>query len=385
MLVLWWKKRTQKKFANQKMLEKLAPNSSTFKSVLKLIFLLIGISFLIILVNYVFYVAIKTKKVSFAIGGVLILALQFTLGWLMMINVWESGEKVKVAIIQENIPAQLRWDENLSDSIIEYYYLSPLKEAVDYKPNLILWSETAIPWKFYQDDKLVYEALNISWPAQAGHIMGIHSEVPNQKEISFNSAYYIHPNGDISGRYDKTYPLTFLESSLFDTQTFGDWSLSFINESLQKIKVGTRPNVLKSPYGKIGMSICNESVLGFHIRKSVKEGANYLMVMSNDAWFANTKLPYYHFTHSIIRAVENRRDVAVNSNGGYAAIINASGKVLTENKSDHPAVVVGKLSKRSNKTFYTSYGDVFSIACLGFVALFALFMFIKTNNKRDIL
>ena len=38
LLVLWWKKRTQKKFANADLLAKLAPNSSTFKSVLKLIF-----------------------------------------------------------------------------------------------------------------------------------------------------------------------------------------------------------------------------------------------------------------------------------------------------------------------------------------------------------
>ena len=63
MLVLWWKKRTQKKFANLKMLEKLAPNSSTFKSVLKLIFLLIGISFLIIsLVNPKMGTQLKTVK-----------------------------------------------------------------------------------------------------------------------------------------------------------------------------------------------------------------------------------------------------------------------------------------------------------------------------------
>ena len=63
MLVLWWKKRTQKKFANPLMLEKLAPNSSTFKSVLKFIFLLMGISFLIIsLVNPKMGTQLKTVK-----------------------------------------------------------------------------------------------------------------------------------------------------------------------------------------------------------------------------------------------------------------------------------------------------------------------------------
>ena len=46
LLVLWWKKRTQRKFANPELLQKLAPNKSTFKSTLKLIMLLLAIAFL---------------------------------------------------------------------------------------------------------------------------------------------------------------------------------------------------------------------------------------------------------------------------------------------------------------------------------------------------
>ena len=61
--VLWWKKSTQKKFANSELLEKLVPNGSTFKSVLKLIFLTVGISFLILsLVNPKMGVKLKTVK-----------------------------------------------------------------------------------------------------------------------------------------------------------------------------------------------------------------------------------------------------------------------------------------------------------------------------------
>ncbi|MBE7628805.1 VWA domain-containing protein [Tenacibaculum piscium] len=60
---LWWKKQTQKKFTNAKMLAKIAPNSSNFKAVLKLIFLLVGISFLIIsLVNPKMGTKLKTVK-----------------------------------------------------------------------------------------------------------------------------------------------------------------------------------------------------------------------------------------------------------------------------------------------------------------------------------
>ena len=63
LLVLWWKKRTQKKFSNSPLLKKLAPDISVFKSSLKLIFFILGISFLILaLVNPKMGTQLKTVK-----------------------------------------------------------------------------------------------------------------------------------------------------------------------------------------------------------------------------------------------------------------------------------------------------------------------------------
>lgn len=63
LFVWWWKKRTQRKFSNITLLRKLAPDSSAFKSTLKLIFFIIGISFLILsLVNPKIGVKLKTVK-----------------------------------------------------------------------------------------------------------------------------------------------------------------------------------------------------------------------------------------------------------------------------------------------------------------------------------
>ena len=63
LLVFWWKKRAQRKFSDVNLLNKLAPNSSIFKSTLKLIILLIGITFLVIsLVNPKMGTKLKTVK-----------------------------------------------------------------------------------------------------------------------------------------------------------------------------------------------------------------------------------------------------------------------------------------------------------------------------------
>jgi len=61
--VMWWKKRTQRKFSSMELLQKIAPNYSFMKSTLKLVFLLIGLSFLILgLVNPKMGIKLKTIK-----------------------------------------------------------------------------------------------------------------------------------------------------------------------------------------------------------------------------------------------------------------------------------------------------------------------------------
>ena len=63
LLVFWWKKRTQKKFVSPILLDKIAPNISDFKSVLKLLFFVIGVSFMIVaLVNPKMGIQLKTIK-----------------------------------------------------------------------------------------------------------------------------------------------------------------------------------------------------------------------------------------------------------------------------------------------------------------------------------
>jgi len=63
LLVFWWKKRTQKRFANKILLEKLAPNTSTFKTVLKLLMLILCVFFLVIsLINPKMGTKLKTVK-----------------------------------------------------------------------------------------------------------------------------------------------------------------------------------------------------------------------------------------------------------------------------------------------------------------------------------
>ena len=256
-----------------------------------------GVSFLIVSINYLLYLAVSKRSIAYLSWGAGLLLVQLVFGYILINSVSDSGREIRISIIQENIPAELRWDDSVGDEIVEKYYLNPLRKAVKYNPDIILWSETAIPWRLYMDDALIYKALEITWPAQAGHMLGIHSNVPKKPDMTYNSAYYIHPDGAITGKYDKVYPLAVLEAPVFKDDSFGGVILPFFKKSVDNIEPGENSDLLETPYGNIGMSICNESVLGFHARRFVKAGANFLMVMSNDAWFRGTFFPDFHFSH----------------------------------------------------------------------------------------
>ena len=65
----------------------------------------------------------------------------------------------------------------------------------------------------------------------------------------------------------------------------------------------------------------------------VKNGAQFILNMSNDGWFADTYIADQHFYNARLRAVETRKDVVVNSNDGITGLIRASGEVESAKRS----------------------------------------------------
>ena len=79
----------------------------------------------------------------------------------------------------------------------------------------------------------------------------------------------------------------------------------------------------------IGTAICYESAYGEYCTGYVKEGAQLLTVITNDAWWGNTPGYRQHFNYSRLRAIETRRWVARCGNTGVSALIDPEGHVVT--------------------------------------------------------
>ena len=107
-----------------------------------------------------------------------------------------------------------------------------------------------------------------------------------------------------------------------------------------------------------GPAICWESLFGEFVTGYVKEGANFLAIISNDAWWANTPGHRQLLSYTRLRAIETRRDIARSANTGISAIIDARGEVLIQSEYDTKTVLRGSISPRSKLTFYTLYGDI---------------------------
>lgn len=97
----------------------------------------------------------------------------------------------------------------------------------------------------------------------------------------------------------------------------------------------------------------------------MEAGAQFLTVITNDAWFKRTSAPYQHLQASIFRAVENGVSVVRSANTGISAFISAKGEVLdfVKDKDGNAIFVTGhktiNLPVSVRPTFYRSFGYLF--------------------------
>ncbi len=124
--------------------------------------------------------------------------------------------------------------------------------------------------------------------------------------------------------------------------------------------------------GDIGVLICYEAIFPTIARETVKNGASFLVNITNDAWFGTTSAPYQHFEMSRLRAVENRVYLLRAANTGISAFIAPSGRVIARTGLFERTFITEKVVIKNGAltTFYTRFGDVFAYGCLAFTVLF---------------
>ena len=332
-----------------------------------------GISFIIVAFNVFFFqLILKNKKIikdRYFISETLILIL------LASATVYYGNNRlsrysidkpdtpqVNIAVIQGNIDQAVKWDEEFQEETIDKY-ISLTRSSFHTKPDIIVWPETAVPFFFQDRNPLSEKILNLARESDAHLIFGSPAYKRKSGSVLFyNTAWYITPEGNIGGQYNKNHLVPFGEYvPLHKFLPFvyrlvpaaGDFSKGESIDPLLLDKISS------------GILICYEIIFPEIARRQVLKGASILINITNDAWFGLSSAPYQHLFIAVFRAIENRRPLVRSANTGISAIVAPTGKVEIQGELLTEEVLTGRITPEKDfLTFYSRYGDVFALGML---------------------
>ena len=339
-----------------------------------------GVSFLIVLINASLAVALLTRNRRILLPALGLLMLVWTGGsirvWMLDHDPHNLGAPIRIAVLQGDIPPFPKF-ERQQGSFLAHRYLDLTKKANESRPNLVIWTETAVPWALEDGDDLVETALHITEPSQACHIVGTLFRAPDAPTNTFhNTAFLVLPDGQVTSQYHKMRLIAMVEEAIsLPGVSHPICALSGTNQS--HLAPGPALSLLNSPYGRIGLCICNENTYPDMTRKLIRNNADLLVTIGNDGWCKGTAGQIQHFSANPFRAVEAGRDLVVANNSGVSGIIDALGRVQTRSEIHQPTCLTGLIHRRNLITFYARHGDLLMLLCS---AICVIPIFIK-NRK----
>lgn len=322
---------------------------------------------------------IKKDLIFINLTAVLFLILCLTYGYSIIMK-RDANSSIKVAVVQGNIEQAKKWDRKFADSIMQIYDELTRLASKD-TPDLIVWPETATPSAISRDPSLYDQVKQISRSAGAYLLLGSASHRKFSQDDSkgiehMNSAFLIYPDNQKKyQQYDKVRLLPFGEYLPMHGKI--PWSLLGIPH-LRGYTPGKEFTVFDVPEFRFATTICWENIFPDLPRKFVKNGAQLIVNITNEAWFGKTSAPYQFLAMSVFRAVENRISVVRCANTGVSAFISPHGEIIGRVEQNNEDIFVpGYLTKDTallkEMTFYTLYGDIFAYISI-FITLLVCFI-----------
>ncbi|NIA23110.1 MAG: apolipoprotein N-acyltransferase [Proteobacteria bacterium] len=314
-----------------------------------------GITFVILFVNYLIYKFLKTRKSGFVYSLAIVIVTIVLYGFLS-INLNKGTSTVNVGIIQPNISPYIK---HRPAYIAERFHrLEEMSSTIaDSGLSLIVWPETASPvYLNYRTDimKKLFEFVDSTGiPVLTGTPVVDFSEKGPMKY--YNGAMMLYP-GDSTKIYRKMLPVPFVERMPYaDKFAF----MKKIDLGEGDYSVGPEYTVFSDGEVKFSVIICFESMFENLSREFVKRGAQFLVNITEDAWFGKTFFSYMHTSFLPIRAIENRRTIVRCANTGISGKIDQWGRLEHGTEIFTKAALCVKIDVLNEKTFYNKYGFYF--------------------------
>jgi apolipoprotein N-acyltransferase len=285
----------------------------------------------------------------------------------------DAKRSLTIGLVQANIDQAHKWDAAYRRETLDRY--TTLTDQAAKHADLVIWPEAATPFLFEQEQDYRAEVGDLAHRYRVPLLFGSPAlrYYDNGRPYLLNSAYLISSRGEIVSRYDKRHLVPFGEYIPLRSLLF---FLDKLVEGIGDFESGTVPTVLSLPSGRaasadgtapsarFGVVICFEVIFPNLVREFVRDGAEFMVTITNDAWFGDSAAPFQHFGMVVFRAVENRTAFARAANTGISGFIDRQGRILEMTPIFVETAISGQIPVRNTPTFYSHYGDVFAYGCV---------------------
>jgi apolipoprotein N-acyltransferase len=370
-----------------------------------------GVSFLVVLVNVTLAEFLswlmplrrgfRPAKLPWELAA--ITTLLVTLSWEYGLGV-SSGvpfsdiprSSINVGVVQPNVDQALKWDTAYREETLARF--DRLTEQLGHTTDLVIWPEAATPFIFEREPVYQLQLIALANRTQTPILFGSPALrfYPDRRPYLMNSAYLLSPDGQLLGRYDKQHLVPFgeyipLKSSL----------LSFLDKLVEGIgdfEAGPGPTILTlapkpqsttaSMAGtaqrsiKFGVAICYEVIFPNLVRQFASNGAEFMVTVTNDAWFGPSAAASQHFSMVVFRAVENHLAFARSANTGISGFIDPFGRIVEATPIFIEQTIKATMQVWRPDTFYSRHGDLFAYGCAIICALLLLFGMFRTKESE---
>lgn len=306
-----------------------------------------------------------------AVSGALILILMWGFGAYQLSKpVIQRADAYTVRIVQPNVDQKLKWLPEFQQTFFQRHLeLS----AANGSPDIVIWPEAAVPFLPEERPDLLQD---ISLATNGAEVI-LGARRRDGEGNWFNRLVLLDDNGLLVDSYDKHHLVPFgeyvpaqniLSKTGITALTGQGWTAG---EGARLISHSDTPTFLPL--------ICYEAIFPSHA--SVPgERADWIVQITNDAWFGKFSGPYQHLAQARVRAIEQGLPLARSANTGVSAMVDPYGRIIDAIPLGRMGVVDVSLPAALPKTLYSRYGD-WPIA--GLLLLLTFFQFLPNKRRQS--